>query len=273
MLGLAEARQVGIDGGDDGTLVAEVDLDLAEVLALFEQMRGVGMTQRVNVRGLFHTAGFKGEPEGALQRGAAYRFGGGGGALAAVAPGGEDQRGMPMRFPELAQEQERAPGQWDVTILIALAGADVEEHAPGINVADLEVQAFPQTQAAGINGDQTDAMIQGGHGRQDAAGFGSGEDDGEFELGLGADQLKFGGPDAFECFFPEELEGADDLGGSLAGDFFDGLEVDAVLAELLGRDLLGRLGIELGELAQAGVISLSGARTQGLKRQIISEGF
>ena len=273
MLGLAEARQVGIDGGDDGTLVAEVDLDLAEVLALFEQMRGVGMSQRVNVRRLFHTAGFKGDPEGALQRGAAHRFGGGGGTLTAVAPGGKEQRGMTMRFPEFAQEQERAPGQRDVTILIALARSDVEEHASAINVADLEVQAFPQTQAAGIDRDQSDAMIQGGHGREDAAGFGSGEDDGEFELGLGADQLESGWPDAFECFFPEELEGANDLGGSLAGDFFDGLEVDAVLTELLGGDLLGRLGIELGELAQAGVISLSGAWTDGLKRQIIGEGF
>jgi hypothetical protein len=116
-------------------------------------------------------------------------------------------------------------------------------------------------------------MIQGGHRRKDAAGFGGGEDDGEFELGLGADQLEFGGPDAFEGFFPEELEGADDLGGGLAGDFFDGLEVNAVLAELLGGDEVWGFGIELGELAETGVVSLSSARTDGLKRQIIGEGF
>lgn len=273
MLGLAEAGQMGIDGGDDGTLVAEVDLDLAEVLALFQQMRGVGMTQRVNVRRLFHTAGLEREAEGALQRGAAHGFSGGGGALTAVAPGGKEQRGMTMRFPEFAQEQERAPGQRDVTILIALAGTDVEEHALGVNVADLKVQAFTQTQAAGIDRDQSDAMIQGGHGGENAAGFGGGEDDGEFELGLGADQLEFGWPDAFEGFFPEELEGANDLGGGLAGDLLDDLEVDAVLAELLGGDEVWGFGMELTELAEAGVVSLSSARTDGLKRQIIGEGF
>lgn len=44
MLGFAEAGQVGVEGGDDRTFVSEIDLNLAEVLPLFEQMRGVGMS-------------------------------------------------------------------------------------------------------------------------------------------------------------------------------------------------------------------------------------
>ena len=271
MLGFAEAGQMGVDGGDDGTFVAEVDLDLAEVLALFEQVRGVGMAQGVNVGVFFDAAGIEGQPEGALERGAAHGFGGGGGALAGMTPGGEDQRGMAMGFPLLAQEQERAPGQRDVTILIALAGADVKEAALGINVTDLEVQAFAQTQAAGIDRDQSDAMIKGGNGGEEASGFGGGEDDGEFELGIGADQIEFGGPDAFEGFFPEELEGADDLGGGLAGDLLDGLEMDAVLAELLGGDQFGGFGVELTELAQAGEVSLFGARGDGQEGEVVGK--
>jgi len=43
MLGLAEAGQVGVEGGDGRTAVAEVVLDLPKVLAAFEQVRGVGM--------------------------------------------------------------------------------------------------------------------------------------------------------------------------------------------------------------------------------------
>lgn len=103
MLGLAQARQVCVDGGDERAFVAEVDLDLAEVLALLEQVRGVGMAQRVNMRGLFDAAGLQREPEGALQRGAAHGFRGRGGALSAVAFGGKEERGMTVGFPLLAQ--------------------------------------------------------------------------------------------------------------------------------------------------------------------------
>ncbi len=41
MLSLAQAGQMGVDDGGGGTFMAEVDLNLAEVLALFEQMRRV----------------------------------------------------------------------------------------------------------------------------------------------------------------------------------------------------------------------------------------
>ena len=71
MLGFAEAGQVGVKGGDDGAFVAEVDLDLAEVLALFEEVGGVGMAQGVNVGVLFDTAGGQRQTEGALERVAA----------------------------------------------------------------------------------------------------------------------------------------------------------------------------------------------------------
>jgi len=273
MLGFAEARQMGVDGGDNGTFVAEVDLDLPEVLALFEQVSGVGMAQGVNVGVLFDTALIEGQTEGALEGGAAHGFGGSGGAPAGMTFCGEDEGGMPMGFPELAQEQERAFRQWDVTILIALARADVQKHALGINVADFQAEPFTETQAAGIDGDQGDAMIECGHGGEDAAHLGGGKDDGEFELGIGADQIKFGGPGAFEGFLPEEFEGADDLGGSLAGDLLDGLELDAVLAELLGGDEVWGFGIELGELAEAGEVGLLGARGDGEKREVVGERF
>jgi hypothetical protein len=146
---------------------------------------------------------------------------------------------MAMRFPELAQKQERALGQRDVTILIAFATPDVEEPAFGINVADLEAQPFAQTQATGVDRGQGNAMIQGGNGGEDAAGFGGGQDDRQFELGIGTDQFQFVRPNPFERLFPEQFEGADDLGGSLAGELLFGLEMDAILAELLGGDQVG----------------------------------
>jgi hypothetical protein len=45
MLGFTETGQVGVNDGDDRALVAEVDLDLAEVFATFKQVGGIGMTQ------------------------------------------------------------------------------------------------------------------------------------------------------------------------------------------------------------------------------------
>ena len=70
MLGLTEAGQVRIDGGDDRATVAEIDLNLAKVLALLEQMRRVGMAQGMDVRGLGDGAALEGQTEGALERGA-----------------------------------------------------------------------------------------------------------------------------------------------------------------------------------------------------------
>jgi hypothetical protein len=149
----------------------------------------------------------------------------------------------------------------------------VQEHALRVDVGDLQPKPFAQTQAAGVNEDEADAVIQGGDGDQDAAHLGGGEHDGEFELRISADQLQFVWPNAFEGFFPEELEGADGLGAGLAGDLFVGLEMDAILANLLGRDQLGRFAIELAELADTGVIGLFSARADGQEFEIIGEGF
>lgn len=67
MLGLAEARQVGVNGRDHRTLVAEVDLDLAQVLTLLQQVRRVGMPEGVDVRVFGDAAGLERQAEGPLQ--------------------------------------------------------------------------------------------------------------------------------------------------------------------------------------------------------------
>jgi len=116
MLGFTETGQVGVNDGDDRALVAEVDLDLAEVFAPFKHMGGVGMAQGVNVGGLSNTAGQESQAEGALERAAAHGLGGGGGALAAVAFGRKDELGVAMGFPLFAQQHQGALGQGNVAI-------------------------------------------------------------------------------------------------------------------------------------------------------------
>ena len=273
MLGFAQTGQVGVDDGSHRAPMAEVDLDLAEVLALLQQVSGVAVPQGVDVRVLGDAAGLKGQAEGALESGAAHGPGGRGSADMAVTFGGKKQGGMTMGFPLLAQELQRALGQRHVAVLVALAGPDVQEQALRIDVAHLEPQAFAQAQAARVDRGQTNAMIQCLDCGQDAAHLAGREDDRQFELRVGASQIHFGRPGAAQRLFPEDLESANGLGAGLAGDLLVLFEMDAILTELLSRDQLWGFVIMLAELANAGVVSLFGARADGQKLQVIGEGF
>ena len=59
----------------------------------------------------------------------------------------------------------------------------------------------------------------------------------------------------------------------MAGDFLDALEMDEILAQLLGADQVGS-GVEMpGPLADTGQVSLLGARGNGQKVQILGKGI
>ena len=98
-----------------------------------------------------------------------------------------------------------------------------------------------------------------------------GEDDGELELGGGADQLDLGGPGTAKGLLPEHLEGADGLSGGGTTEATLGLEVEEVLAQLLGHDLLGGFVEVLCELADAGEVGLLGAGQEGEQAQVVGE--
>lgn len=225
------------------------------------------------MRGLPDATGLEREAEGPLQGRAAHGLGGRGRALAGVAFGREEQARMAMRLPELAQEDQRALGQRDVTVLVPLAAADVEEQALRINVAHFQLEPFAQPEAAGIDGGQGDALIEGAHALEEAAHLGGRENDGQFELGISADQCHLGRPGTAQGFLPEQLEGAEGLGGSLPGDPLDGLEMNEVLAELLGTDLIGRTIEVLAQLPDTGEVGLLGAGPDGQQLQVVGEGI
>lgn len=225
------------------------------------------------MRGLPDATDLEREAESPLQGRAAHGRGGRGRALARMAFGREEQARMAMGFPLLAQEFQRALGQRHVTVLVALAAADVEEHATGVNVAHLQLEPFAQPEAAGIDRGQGDAVIEGGHALEEAAHFGGGEDDGQLELGISADQCHLGRPGTAQGFLPEEFDGAEGLGGGLPGDLLDGLEMKEVLAELLGADLIGRAIEVLAQLPDTGEVGLLGAGTDGQELQVVGEGM
>lgn len=65
-----------------------------------------------------------------------------------------------MRGPVVAQEFECALGQWDITIFVTLAVADMDHHPSAVNVRNCEADAFLQTESAGIDGRKTDSIAQ-----------------------------------------------------------------------------------------------------------------
>ena len=260
MLSLTKAGQVRVEGGDSRIFVAEINLDLAQVLPLLKEMGRVGMTKRVHVRMFLNAASLKGQAEAPLQGGPTQGSGGGGRSRASSATfGWEHKRRVAMSFPLLAEQFKGALRQGHVAISITLAATDVEEHAFGINIAHLQAQALPQTEPAGVDRRQANAMIQTFDLGENAANFLGREHHGQLELGIGAHQLQFVRPFAFERLFPKELEGADELGGRLASDFLDRLEIDAVLTNLLEGDQLGRAVVVLAELANTRIVGLFGA--------------
>ena len=264
---------MGIECGDFGPPMTEVDLDLAEVLPLFQQMRRITMPQRVGVGGLGDATGPECQPKGPLHGRTAQRFGGRGRALAVGTRGGKQQPRMLVGAPEFAQQEQRALGQRHIAIGIALATADVQQRALGVHVANLQAQGFAQPQPAGVDRRQTHPVIQGRDPREDRPHFAGREHDRQFERGPGADELQFPGPDAAQCFLPKEFEGAKDLGGGLPGDLFDVLEMEAVLAELLGGERVGGLPVVFAELAQTGPISFLGAGLEREEGEVVGKRF
>jgi hypothetical protein len=116
-------------------------------------------------------------------------------------------------------------------------------------------------------------MIEGGHVGEDAAHLGGGEDDRQFELGIGAGEGDLGGPGTLEGFLPKELDRAERLGGRLPGELFDGLEMEEILAELLGTELIGRTDEMFAELADTGPVSLLGAGLEREEAEVVGEAI
>ena len=155
---------------------------------------------------LVDSAGIEGQTEGALEGGARHGGGGGGRSPAVAGFSREQQGGMAMSFPLLAQELESAQRQRHIAIGIALARPNVQEHPFGIDVAHLQAQPFAQAQAAGIDRGQADPMIQGADLAENRARLVGREHDGQFALGIGPDQFQFQGPVAEEGFLPKQLD-------------------------------------------------------------------
>lgn len=106
---------------------------------------------------------------------------------------------------------------------------------------------------------------------QELADFGRREHHRELEFRRGANQLDLGGPGSAQGLLPEELEGAEGLGGTGPGEVPLDFEVQEVLAQFLGRDRLWGFAEVFGELAHTGQIRLLCAGEQGQEAEVFEE--
>ena len=116
-------------------------------------------------------------------------------------------------------------------------------------------------------------MIQSFGQAQNTADLVGREDDWQLELWICSGQFDLGWPSAPQGFFPEHFDGTQGLGAGLASYLFVLFEMNEVLAEIFGRKLIRRSVVILTDLADAGVVSLLGAPTDGQKLEVVGEGF
>jgi len=81
-------------------------------------------------------------------------------------------------------------GKRDVAVLRSLAAMDVNEHSLSVNVGDLQVQRFLQTEPAGVNCRKERIVVEGSDMSQDLEDYGLAQNTGQPSFLLGSQNGK-----------------------------------------------------------------------------------
>lgn len=153
-----------------------------------------------------------------------------------------------------------------------LAAVDVNQHAFGIDISDLQVESFLESQAHAVDGSE-----EAEHGRffdelQERVDFTRGDDGGQFQLGFDACELEHGpifrASDAKEAF--QDLLSDVDRAGSPLLVLND---VKQVLSELIFSRKFGAVSEELGETFDGTGIRLLSPRELATKPEVLFESI
>ena len=174
------------------------------------------------------------------------------------------------------QQGQGAGRQGHGTVLIAFARANVQLHARTINLGDLKMDAFKQTQATGVDHTQADAVVRASDVLNDAPDFLGGKDDRQL-LWDGRTEYVTERPGAREGVGGEELDGVEGDVAGVGGDPFLVAQREEIPPELLLGDSVGRLAVVDGELlhrAEVGLLGAGGQATQlhGLRHPLAERG-
>ena len=149
---------------------------------------------------------------------------------------------------------------------------DMNEAASAVDVADLKVSAFLQAQSAGVEGGETSPIAKPSDLRENLSHFFPAEDDGQLLFARRAYQLECG-ERTLEGVLVEELQAAQGDGGAAARPVFDILNVEKVLPQFFVVDLIRRLVVMLGELADGANIHLLGSLRHAFQLQVFDQAL
>jgi hypothetical protein len=244
-------------------VVAQQFLQGGQVGAVLQQVGGETVPQRVHARLLAQAGGAHGAVAQTLH------------LPSADVPGrplaGEQPLPGSMGAPVLPQALQQHHRQGHQAILVALGSADVQDHAAGVDVADLQADDLADAQAGGVSGLQ-DQQVKGiADGSEEAAHLVATEHTGE-RFGLLAEGNQGQLLGALQGNGVEETQGADGLVETRPRGLL-GEQMQLVEANVFGVELLGRAAEVLGEACDVGDIGGDGPGGVVAALQVLGEAL
>ena len=271
-LGVGNRGEMRVEGGGLHGLMAQIDLNLAQVHAGVEQMRGVGMAQGMDRRPFVDPGLFEGGPKGGLDPAERHRLRGGAGLIPGASGSREEPDRIVMGEPILSQQRPSGLGERDVAVLAPFAEPHVQQPAGFVDIRDLDMQGLFEAQAAAVNQRQTGPIAEQPYGGENLPDLLHRQNDRE-ALFLGrADDIQHL-PVALQGLFEEAFDPADRLGHTGPSPVAFVFDVQEVLAQFLFTDVGGRFLDVLRQLAHGAGVGLLGARREALELQVFDEAL
>ena len=253
-------------------VVAEVDLNLAQIHPGVEQMGGVGMPERMHGGVLVDAGFFESGPEGGLDAAQRHRFRGGVGLVLAASGGRKEPDRVVVGEPILSQQGSRRLGQRHVAVLAPFAEAHMQQHPGLVEIRALDVQRFFQTQAATVDQRQTRPIAQQAHPGKDLPDVFHRENLRQALFFRWAHHIQTL-PLTMQGLFEEPFDAADRLRHRGAGPMSLVFDIQEILPQFLLTDVGGRFFDVVRQLAHGAGVGLLGARREALELQVLDEAL
>ena len=271
-LGVGNRGEMRVEGGGLHGLMAQIDLNLAQVHPGVEQMRGVGMAQGMHRRPFVDAGLLEGRSKGGLHATQRHRLRGGAGLIPGASGSREEPDRIVMGEPILSQQRPSGLGERDVAVLAPFAEPHVQQPAGFVDIRDLDMQGLFEAQAAAVNQRQTGSIAQQAHRRKQQVNLLHRQNHRQAFLFGRPDHIKHL-PLALQGLFEEAFDAADRLGHTGPSPVAFVFDVQEVLAQFLFADVGGRFLDVVGQLAHGAGVGLLGARREPLELQILDEAL